>query len=795
MRDEDPGGEVQLAKVRPPVLRDETLERPRLLDWLQSKIHGRVVLVIADAGYGKTTLLADFSRRSRTRTLWYRLDESDREWTTFLRHLVAAGREHMPAFAPRTEAILDQSGDQDPSRGDALDTFIEELAEIAEGGAAIILDDFHHVDDAADARHIAQQLLARAPERLTLVIASRRLPNIPLAKLRVAGEVNELATDDLRFDIPETTRLFNDTYGRRLEPELLQVLSDRTEGWIASLDLVQAALRDRPPSEIRRFVRELTGADHELYDYLAEEVVGDLSDEMQRFLMETSLLDLVTPALAVAATNLDKASVARLTIAADRLTLLSSPTPGLHTDRRYHPLVRGFLRARLRSSDGPGRVADLHRRIAEAAAEFDWQVAAHHFHEAGDISAMLRTVGDAMPSIMGKGQYTLAEAYIGSAGSINRPARFNLILSRVDMQQGDYEAAIGASEAVLGADESDQVDRDHALLNLVTLNLNYGDGGRAIKYAEILASSEDSNLAEIARASIAMVTGSETDNIDRINRLLVSLARSQQRERPHHYAVSQYNLASNYLVQDRPEQALREIEPALEILESGSATIELAAARVLRAKALAMLGRIGEAQAAVNLVGASDGAYQEVEVAVAMIDIQDSYAGPGIAEHLFRGLTAGNATTSSGRRLSALCRARVLLRRGRYREAAGAIADYPGGRPATVGIETELYLTKAYLAVAEMHPDAPALLADALARANRQGAHRWRRCAEVLGSLTGSDSELSHRLAQTARESPQTVTYVAELVARRLDGLDAPATEAVQFAASLYAEKWRHALR
>ncbi|HET8784498.1 MAG TPA: hypothetical protein VFM38_02600, partial [Candidatus Limnocylindrales bacterium] len=98
LSDEGSGYPIQVAKVQRPALRDETLERPRLLDWLRAKIHGRVVLVLADAGYGKTTLLADFARRSRMRTLWYRLDPDDRDWVTLLNHLVAAGREHDPAF-------------------------------------------------------------------------------------------------------------------------------------------------------------------------------------------------------------------------------------------------------------------------------------------------------------------------------------------------------------------------------------------------------------------------------------------------------------------------------------------------------------------------------------------------------------------------------------------------------------------------------------------------------------------------------------------------------------------------
>ena len=128
----------------------------------------------------------------------------------------------------------------------------------------------------------------RAPERLSIVFASRRTPTVPLARLRAVGEVAEIGTDDLRFDATETAQLFNETYGRALEADVIADVAARTEGWAASLQLVHAALRDRSPAEIRQFVRGLSGADQELYDYLAEEVVGDLPDDLQQFLMRTS---------------------------------------------------------------------------------------------------------------------------------------------------------------------------------------------------------------------------------------------------------------------------------------------------------------------------------------------------------------------------------------------------------------------------------------------------------------------------------------------------------------------------
>src|SRR5512143_1456039 len=146
---------IQASKVQRPSLRDDTLARGRLLDWLATRIHDRVVLVLADAGYGKTTLLADFSQRTRLRTLWYRLDEDDRDWIAFLNYLVAAGREHDPGFAPTTASMLQDMSVGGPTRDAVIDVFLRELRTIAEHGAVLIFDDFHLVDESPDVRLIA----------------------------------------------------------------------------------------------------------------------------------------------------------------------------------------------------------------------------------------------------------------------------------------------------------------------------------------------------------------------------------------------------------------------------------------------------------------------------------------------------------------------------------------------------------------------------------------------------------------------------------------------------------------
>ena len=786
---------IQKGKVQGPALRGETLERVRLLDWLDSKVHGRAVLVIADAGYGKTTLLADFTRRTRLKVLWYRLDDNDRDWVTLLHHLVAAGREHDPGFAPATRQMLDDPRPDGLGREAVMDCFLGELAAMSSAGAVLILDDFHLVDDAVDVKYVAKELVSRAPDRFAVVFASRRAPAISMARLRASADVAQLSTDDLRFDLEETTELFNGTFGRHLEPDVLQDLASRTEGWIASLQMVQAALRDRSPMEIRRFVRGMTGADHELYEYLAEEVVGELAPDLQRFLMETSILRVIAPDLVEAATGCDARTVQRLTGAAERLTLLSRPAGSSRGNSRYHPLVREFLEARLIAHDGTLSVADRHRRVAEAAVTSDWRSAAYHFRAAGDTTRMLEVVGDAMPVIMASGQYSVAEAFVESVDPDLRPAPVDLILSRVEMQQGDYEAAIAASTAVLESKGIDLVERDHALLNLVTLYLNYGDGDSAIAFAQRLETSEDRNLAKIAKASIAMVTGSEADDIDRINRILISMARDQRANRPHHFAVTQYNLASNCVVQDRPDQALDELEPAIDSLEAGSAAIELAAARVLRAQALAMLGRTRESLAAVEQLRESGSEYQEDEVGFGIADLLDSYLDPNAAEVVFGDLAIERCITPAGRRLASLSTARMYIRRRRFEEAHAALARYPSGRPSHLGIESALRLTRAYLAVAEHDADAQDLVDEAIRHSRLQGAHRWRRSAEVLGSLLASSSEMSRRIGLLGRESAQTLTYVCELILPRLHELDEPARQVVMTAASLHRARWRGALR
>jgi LuxR family maltose regulon positive regulatory protein len=796
LSDEGSGYPIQLAKVQRPALRDETLERPRLLDWLRAKIHGRVVLLLADAGYGKTTLLADFSRRTRMRTLWYRLDPDDRDWVTVLHHLVAAGREHDPEFAPATAACLTDVGATAVTRDTTLATFVDELPSIAATGAVLIFDDFHLVDDAPDVRHIARELVARAPERLTIVFASRRPPSIPLARLRAVGDVAELGTDDLRFDAAETAQLFTETYGRKLDADVLEDLAVRTEGWIASLQLVQAALRDRSPAEIRRFVRTLNGADHDLYDYLAEEVVGDLEDELQRFLMETSILQVVTPELAAVVSERDAADVARLTTAAERLTLLSRLSGAPRTHLRYHPLVRGFLEARLRSMEGPDTVASLHRRAAVASASTDWKVAAHHYREAGDTEAMLGVVATAIPTIMGNGQYALAEAFIGPISAERRPAGVDLIQSRVDMQQGDYEAAIAASQAVLDSGVTDPVQRDHALLNLLAANFNYGNGERALQWARDLETlTADENLRSIAAVSAAILLAKTEADLDGINRRLRVMAELQRATSAHYYGVTMLNLAMNSAVQDRMEDGLAEATIAIEALEATTGDIEHSSARSLRAAILLRLGKDADAVGLAAQMTSDSTRYIPNEAIAEAADAFDSYGSRVTALALLDRISSPSLQTVADRRALALTRARMALRSNDLEAADRALKDFPSGLTSVVGAAAAFELANAHLLLKRGDDAALDALQAAVATASLLGATATRRVGELLLATSGSADELNTTIEVVGTSAPWHLTFTAEDLVPQMARMSAVALDVVSRAADLHRDRWRFALR
>jgi DNA-binding SARP family transcriptional activator len=605
--------------------------------------------------------------------------------------------------------------------------------------------------------------------------------------------VAQLGTDDLRFDATETRRLFAESYGRDLEPDVLADVVARTEGWAASLQLVQAALRDRTPAEIRRFVRGLTGADQELYDYLAEEVIGDLPEDLQQFLMRTSILQTVAPSLAAVVTEMDIAEVTRLTAAAERLTLLSRPSRDAVAGRRYHPLVREFLEARLKLTAGESAVVGMHRRAAEAAASTDWRIAAHHYREASDTDCVAAVVASAIPEIMGSGQYAAADDFIERVPPESRAPGLKLVYARMELQRGEFERALAVSNEVLEAAGAGSTEGDYALLNLVAMHIHAGNGAQARTFVKQLRSSSSSEQMRLIADGIGlMLAASSGGSLEATAHQLRNMADMQRGSHPHYFGVTMLNLAILANLQDDPKAAAGFASEAIEALQETSSKIELSAALMTKSTALSMLGEPEQSRSAADL-SLSMG---HAEAALERADSLDNFEKPDAALSMLEVVEGSPRLNRNDQFALVIQSARYLTRRGRHEEAQSRIDQLlPAVDGTAIGQSVVFAVTRAYVAVAAGARESGELADAAYVLAKRQGAHGWRRVAELLRSTISKESALSDVVANVGGRSPWHLTFLADLIGKRLADLDEAALSVVAKAAEMHPGRWRFVLR
>ena len=346
------------------------------------------MLVSAPAGFGKSTLLAEWLVTGGVRGAWLALDHGDSDVVRFARGLVAAAEGLLddPAKERRdaTELI-----DPDLALARTLDALGAALDAGPSAAAAIVLDDYHLVDEPA-VHALVGTLLERLPPGAVLAIATRVDPPLPLARLRARGELVELRAADLRFSEDEADGLLR-AAGVALDQAELEALLRRTEGWAAALRLAAVSLRDRPdPAElVRRF-----GASHRfVLDYVADEILAGLPDATQGFLLRTSILDRLTGPLCDALTGGDDG--AERLEAVERLNLLIVPLDEERRWYRYHALFAEILRARLRALH-PDELPGLHARASAWHEErLDDHPAIHHAMASGDRERMAWCVANA----------------------------------------------------------------------------------------------------------------------------------------------------------------------------------------------------------------------------------------------------------------------------------------------------------------------------------------------------------------------------------------------------------------
>jgi LuxR family maltose regulon positive regulatory protein len=345
-------------KVRAPRTRPKLVARPRLREALAGGEGRKLTLISAPAGFGKTTLLNEWSqsREGAKRSIaWLSLDEGDNDPARFLSYLIAALRTVEEGIG---EGVLASLRSPEPPRLEALvGSLVNEMAALPDE-LALVLDDYHALDSKA-VHGIVAFLLDNLPPNVQLVIASRVDPPLPLARLRARGQMAKLGATGLRFTPEEAAAFLGDVMGLELSADDVSVLEERTEGWIAGLQLAALSMRDR--EDVSGFVEAFSGSHRDVLDFLAEEVLERQPAEVRGFLLSTSVLERMSAPLCDALTGRADGQEMLERLERDNLFVVA-----LDDERRwyrYHHLFSDFLKSRL-EREKPGLVGELHLRAA-----------------------------------------------------------------------------------------------------------------------------------------------------------------------------------------------------------------------------------------------------------------------------------------------------------------------------------------------------------------------------------------------------------------------------------------------
>jgi len=358
-------------KLSVPPLRASLVLRPHLIERLDQwqQLGHKLTLISAPAGFGKTTLICEWvgnlrldtakESQSNNRCAWLSLDEGDNDPTRFLVYFVTALKQIEgieTTFGDSTLSML--RSPQPPLTNVILASLINEVTDIPDR-IVLVLDDYHSIESASvdDALTF---LLEHLPPQMHLIIATRDDPNLQISRLRGRGQLTELRAADLRFSASEAAEFLNQVMGLNLSSGDITELETRTEGWIAGLQL--AAISMQGHEDRAGFIKSFTGSHRLVLDYLIEEVLEQQPQDIQTFLLKTSILNRLTGSLCDALTNQENSRAIFEML--DRANLFIIPLDEERCWYRYHHLFRDLLKSRLQQT-WPEKIDLLQKKASD----------------------------------------------------------------------------------------------------------------------------------------------------------------------------------------------------------------------------------------------------------------------------------------------------------------------------------------------------------------------------------------------------------------------------------------------
>jgi LuxR family maltose regulon positive regulatory protein len=708
-------------KLRPSQARSKLVARPRLVGKLEREPGRRLTLISAPAGFGKTTLLVEWlnGREDEDRSVaWVSLDEGDNDPVRFLSYLVAALRRTLgEGFG---EGVLAALRSPEPPRMEAvLGAFVNELVDLP-GEVAVVLDDYHVIDTEA-VHGVVSFLLEHLPPNVHLVISSRVNPPLQLSRLRARNQMTELDAAELSFTPEEAGTFLNSVMALDLSGEAIATLEERTEGWIAGLQLAALSMRDR--KDVSSFIRSFSGSHRDVLDYLAEEVLERQPGRVREFLLETSIAEHLTGTLCDALTG--RTDGQKMLEGLERGNLFVVALDEERRWYRYHHLFADFLRGRL-VRERPESLGELHLRAS------GWYEGNGHLAEAighalsaPDHDLAARLIEEGVEGAVERGEGTTALRWLEALPTEAKRLRPRLfvehavalvITGRPDdaeplLKEAERTAEVGGEDsrfllgfastvrswrARLRGDAPEAVELARRALSLLP------DGGAPVRnYAAVRLGDALRAVGDLAAADEAYAEAAEIDRAARhpYGRLagMVMHARVRAEQGRLREADEAFRRALRLLTErgfelspaagiahigmgallyehDDLDEAERALERSVELAERTGDVSTLVWAYVTRSRNKRARGDEGgalESARQAERVARDSGADLQIAIALAWMTRLRLARGDLTAAAAFEQERAANADDAAGaaRVVDRLTSARLLLAQGRHREA------------------------------------------------------------------------------------------------------------------------------
>jgi LuxR family maltose regulon positive regulatory protein len=488
-----PGSFFLRTKLLPPRPAPEMLSRPRLVERLHANLVLPVTLVTANAGSGKTTLVADFLRKQEQPYVWYQLDHTDADPSVFLGYLAHGIQQQVAGFGDTMFAYLQQTNEltQQPER--AVDVLLNEILEGVEQQLIIVLDDYHHLGADTAVHAVVDRLIAYLPDVIHVIIISRDIPPLTLARLRSQDSLAIIDRTDLLFTAEETQELLRKVFGLELTSEQLVEYGKRTHGWITALQLVrQVAQRQLASGPDQKQAPDplavLRQSERDIFEYFAEEVLAAEPPEIRQFLTGIALLDRIeVETCARLYPQLSSATALAALVRGNVFMTVASDGRG--EEFRLHPLFQSFLRRRLRTEVGLTGVIAEHARCARFFLEHAaWEQAVSHLLQAEDYERAAEIIGQHGSDWIASGQLGLLASLAEALPAATLEAHPRVLANRAEIARlrGEFDHAENLFRRATAAlrDQGDHEGEAEALHSQATIVRRRGDYDLAFSYLD-----------------------------------------------------------------------------------------------------------------------------------------------------------------------------------------------------------------------------------------------------------------------------------------------------------------------